>query len=736
MKKILYILLFLNLSLSLAQEDARIKSIKNKLEILSTTTPELTENVKTEINVNNITLSNFLLAVSSVHNININVSTPLNQISITNNFTNVTVIDLLVFLCKEYKLTIDFTGNILSVKKFTKTLKKPDKRTIPIVYNPKNNFISIDAKNDTLYVVFKKIMEKTGKSLVFSPELANKTITAFIQQTPFDSAMDKLAFSNNLHLEQSNDGFFVFKNNLQSNSLNANNNLNRLVRPLKRKQSSFYFNIIDLEEQLIEVNFSNTPIADIINEIGAALNINIFTATPLELAGNATFRTANISFENLLIKLFESDKINDINAENTRIRQATNQSTLNNINSISQPSDGLNFSFKKEQNVYYFGLEKQLSVRAAEIIYLKHRSVELLSDPHINNSSINNFNNGINRNFRTDDFRTNNNLNTQFQNHNQNAITSRSQISNFNSQNQNTKTETKDLLTIIPEELKDGLDFTTDYELNSFYVTGPSAKIQRFKAFLKQIDKSVPVVLIEVMIIEVNRNTTTDTGIEWGIGESPMATQGGLFPNTDITLSSKTINKIIGGFGDFAGFNLGKVIPNFFAKIKLMESNGNFKILSTPKLATLNGHRATFSNGQTSYYTVTNRSIIGSDNPITNEIVNYLPIEAELGLTIKPSVTGKGDILLDINVIQSNFGTRIDANAPPDINSRTFSSIIRLHDQDIAILGGLEENSKNDSGSGVPFLARIPVIKYLFSRRTRTAKKSKLTVLIKPTIVY
>lgn len=730
MKKTLFILLLLSVSFSFAQkEEQRIQNIKNKLEILSTETIGLTENVKTEINVNNITLSNFLLAVSDVHKVNINVAPELNQISIANNFTNVTVADLLVFLCKEYNLTIDFTGNILSVKKYIKDIEKPEERIIPISYNPNSDLISIDAKGDKLYDVFKRIMDETGKNLVFTPGLENKALTVYIQQTPFGSAMDKLAFANNLYVEQSKDGFFVFEDNLQpSVSTNPNNTNQPRQRPIRRRNSNFFFKVKNLETQLLEVDFVNTPIADIINDIGTALNINIFTAAPLDEAGTATFKAKNISFDELLIKIFESQGTSNINSNNRNSQQG--QNTTQNGLSTGQSNTTV-FTFKKEKNIYYFGTEKQLSVRTVEIIYLQYRSVELLSDPSGGNSSRNNFSN----NFRTGDYRNNNGSNGQFQD--QNGINRGSQsIRNNNQSTTLQTTESKDLLSIVPEEIKAGLDFTTDYELNSFYVTGPSAKIERFKTFIKKIDKPVPVVLIEVMIIEVSRNTATDTGVEWGIGNEPTITQGAIYPETDITLGAKTINKIIGGFGDFGGFNLGKVVPNFFAKIKLMESNGDFKVLSTPKLATLNGHRATFSNGQTSYYTVTDRSIIGSDNPITNEIVNYVPIEAELGLTIKPSVSGDGHILLDINVIQSSFGARIDENAPPDINSRTFSSIIRMQDQDIAILGGLEENAKSDSGSGVPFLARIPIIKYLFSRRTRTAKKSKLSVLIKPTIVY
>ena len=102
----------------------------------------------------------------------------------------------------------------------------------------------------------------------------------------------------------------------------------------------------------------------------------------------------------------------------------------------------------------------------------------------------------------------------------------------------------------------------------------------------------------------------------------------------------------------------------------------------------------------------------------------------------KPFVSGDGQITLDIQVIQSSFGQRTAEDAPPDINSRRFSSIIRMQDKDVAILGGIEEKIKNDAGSGVPILARIPVIKWLFSKRKREDSKKKLNILVKPTVFY
>ncbi|HET8885639.1 MAG TPA: hypothetical protein VFM70_04710 [Salinimicrobium sp.] len=698
------------------QDFQRIQSIRNQLIALSVENPGLTENVKTDISVNNISLANFLLAISDVHNININVSPELNQITIANNFSNVTVADLLVFLSKEYGLEIDFTGNILSVKKYQAPPELPAEKIIPIVYFPQSDKISIDAKGDRLYDVFKKIIDETGKNLVFSPGLENKLLTAYIRETDFDAAMDKLAFSNNLYVVKTKDNFYLFESAAIPGIADQNGQQGQ--RPQRRRSSDFHFEILDVERKLLEVDFVNTPIADIVHDIGNELDIDIFTATPLDNAGTVTFNATAITFDELLRVLFES--------QSTAV--GTNTPTVQGVGT-GAATTGSGFTFKKEDNIYFFGTKDQLSVRKVEIVHLQHRSVELLTAPSGGGQMANR---NINGNFTSANYPYNNtNQFDSFSYPNRQEVNT-NQNGSFN--NFNNKAEA--LLSILPDEIKQNLDIKVDYELNSFYVNGSSEKIERFKEFISRIDKPVPVILIEVMFIEISKGATVETGVTWGIGDAPAETKGNLFPTTEMTLSATTINKILGNFNGFGSFTIGKVVPNFFATIKAMESNGNLKIKSTPKLSTLNGHQATFSNGQTSYYAVTQRNIYGTDNPQTSEITNYVPIEAQLGLTIKPIVSGDGQVTLDIFVIQSAFGTRIAPDAPPDINSREFNSIIRVADQDIVVLGGLEEQVKDDSGTGVPLLARIPIIKWLFSSRKREDSKSKLTVLIKPTIIY
>ncbi|MFD0963853.1 type II secretion system protein GspD [Pseudofulvibacter geojedonensis] len=721
MKKILLIFLLSTCFCLAQQNDSRIENIKNQLTALSVDNLGLTENVKTEISVNNITLPIFLLAVSNIHKININVSPELNNITLANNFSNVTVSDLLVFLCKEYDLNIDFTGNILSIKKHHKPVEAPLEKIIPVNYNPNSNLLSIDAKGDKLYDVFKRIMDISGKNLVFSPGLENKNLTAYIKDTPFEAAMDKLAFANNLYVEKTKDNFFLFEDN-ETTSITSNNssqNNQATTRPKRRRKSNFYFKVLDYENKILDVDFANTPIADIIHDIGNELKIDVFTATPLDDAGVATLKAKSINFDYLLNKIFEPQ------SKYSAIGKSDSQSGSGKSNSNSK-----SFTYKKENNIYFFGTANQLSVRQVEIIHLMHRSVALLDDSAIGNSSFNNNFHGGNSGFSN----SNNNYSyNQFNNINRGQ---QQQNNNSSSRNYNNGSQKNNIVGIIPDEVKNGIEFNIDTELNSIYVSGTQENIQRFKEFIHKIDKPIPLVLIEVMFIEVSKNATIETGVTWGIGDAPVTTKGGIYPTTDLTLGAQTINNIIGGFKGFGTFNLGKVVPNFFATIKAMETNGDIKIKSTPKLSTLNGHSATFSSGQQTYYTVTQRNIYGTDNPQTSEFTNYHQISAELGLTIKPYVSGNGNVTLSIDVIQSSFGNRIAVDAPPDINSRAFNSSIRAQDQDIIILGGLEEQIKRNSGTGVPFLSKIPVIKWLFSSRKREASKSKLAVLIKPTVIY
>ena len=723
-KKILLVLTFLFLVSNLIAQNVgdneqRIEALRVKLDALSGTIPGLLKTV--DINITEANLPIFINTIANTHQVNISVDQELFNQKVSYNFSKTTVKNVLLHLCKEYIYTLDNVGNILTLKRYIPQIVPvfKEEKIIPVSYVPEEDKFSIELEKDAISKVFKRITDVTGKNLVYASGLENKKLSGYIKNKSLKSALDKLAFSNDLEVVKTNDDYYLFQGlDIESDKYKPTNNVKERRKPRRYRNSNFYYQVKDTLRRIIEVDFENVDIASVIKDIGHDLKIDIFTSTPIQNIGKASIKSDNITYDWLLFKVLEDT----------------------------------NFTFKKEGNLYIFGTNDKVSLNTFEIIPLMYRSIEAMST--LTSSRNTNFSNAINSitqgsignqgfqnaGFNNGNFQNDNGF-TQSQSFGRN--TSRNSFDNSSRRNLQQRRSSSQSTTVggqvnamFPEYVSQGLDIKIDRERNSFVVSGDPQKINRLKKFIKEIDKPIPVILIEVMILEVSKSATINSGIELGIGDKPLTDQGKIFPSGDLTLGATTINKIIGGFNGFGSLNVGKVVPNFYARIQAMESNGNIKIRSTPKLATLNGHEAILSNGERSYYAITRRDIIGAQNPQTTEIKNYVPIDADLSIAIKPMVAGNDQITMSINVVQSSFnGKRVEEDAPPGMNSREFNSIIRVKNNDVVILGGLEEKLKNDSGSGVPFLSRIPIIKWFFSKKTRTDSKTKLSVLIKPTII-
>jgi type IV pilus assembly protein PilQ len=291
------------------------------------------------------------------------------------------------------------------------------------------------------------------------------------------------------------------------------------------------------------------------------------------------------------------------------------------------------------------------------------------------------------------------------------------------------------LLVVIPQQIKQHVDIKEFKELNSFLLSGSEPEIKEIEAFVGQLDKTVPMVTIEVILMDVKKSKTVETGIKLGVSDS-ISTGGTILGGLDYTFSSKDINRFIDRIGLNNVFNLGRVTPNFYASLKAIESNGNVELRQTPKLSTLNGHAANLSIGSTRYYAAQTQNVMGSLNPQTIVTQQFFPVEANLSIEIKPFVSGEEQVTLNIDVNITDFIGNVTINAPPPSSTSKFRSIIRVKNEEMIVLGGIERNEKSDEGSGVPFLSRIPVLKWLFSSRSRTTSKVVSVVFIKPTIFY
>jgi type IV pilus assembly protein PilQ len=626
-KHIFFLVFFTAVFTAPAQD--RFAVIEARLSELSKITPGL--NDKVELSVNGVTIQDFIRGIATTSNLNVSVDQNLNT-KIYNNFSNAPVTDVLMFLCRKYDLDITFIGNIMSVSQYVQPLNNTyTPKTLKIAYDKANDALSLDLSNDSLALVAKAITKISQKNVVFSPELQGKMVSGFIQSMPFNAALDKLAFSNDLKVTPTNDNFFLIEKLQVAGGPNPNNSRGGNSGSYSSSQG---LNIKSDGNKKLSIDAMNVPIADVLKAVTSELKINFFLLD--EPKGNTSLNIKNASYDEFLDYLF----------------------------------NGTEYTFKKEGEIYLIGDRNLEGIRSTKVIPLQYRAIDKVID-------------------------------------------------------------------FIPPDLKKGIDVKAFVELNSLIASGSLPRIEELKNFIRDIDRIVPVISIEVMIVDISNSHTVSTGIKAGLGDKPAITGGDLYPTLDLTLGAGAINSVIDGINGTGIVNLGKVTPNFYVRLQLMEQNGDLKISSTPLVSTMNGHEAKMGNSEVRYYVENNSNVIATQNTTTINTQVFKPLTAEFALTITPFVSGDEQITMDIAFKQSTFTAQTTgANGPYGTKSRDFKSLIRVKNQEMIMLGGLSEEVNDENSSGVPVLSRIPVIKWIFSSRNKKKSQNKLTIFIKPTVIY
>jgi type IV pilus assembly protein PilQ len=617
----------------------RFDVLDEKLNQLSKNYPGI--NDKVELSLNGANIQEYIRAIGSTNNINVNVD-PTLDIKLSNTFSKVTAKEVFLFLCKRYDLDIMFVGPIITFTKYSPPVqpiveKRITAKRLDIKYQSNADLLSYDLMNDTLGNVVKEITKQSGKNIIYSSELAGKTISGYMQNAAFNSALEKLAFANDLKVSKTPDEFYVFEKKqivINQNAPGANNvGFGSLTTPTKTSENNN--SAIKIKDGLISMDVQNIAIAEIVNVISKELGKNYFLFS--DLKGNASLKVDEAPYDEFLKLLF----------------------------------NGTDLTFKKEGTTYLFGDRNIEGLRQSKLITLKNRTIEKVLD-------------------------------------------------------------------FIPSELKKGVELKIFEDLNGIIVSGSQPRINELETFLRQIDLVVPMVHIEVIIADVRKSNSLSAGITAGLGTKSGTTSGSLLPDFNMSLNSQSINNLISGINGLGIINLGAVTPNFYLSLKAMESNGILKLRSTPQIATLNGHDAKLSVGQTQYYLEVNNNLVNTSVNQQNllQTQNWKAVNADLSLSIDPQISGDEQITMTINVKQSSFTERVSNTAPPGTINRDFQSLVRVKNGEMIMLGGLEENQINNSGSGLPLISRIPVLRWIFGSRTKAKSENKLTIFIKPTVIY
>ena len=624
MNKMLFLIWWLIFSsLCCAQQDSvRMAEIRLRLDSLVAIDPDFGR--EADISVGDIPLNEMLRTVARVNGVNIVVKADNRMISC--NFNRAKIIDLLYFICDEYDMTIDIFGNIVSVRPFELPALPPLE---PVVeYFPLDTTLSYDLLNHTLPEVVKEISDQSKVNIIVPQALYSKQISGFVTKMPLSEAIEILAESNNLTVENPKKGVWNF---IQPRANDQNRSLPAQQYIRHRQFSANQFSVDSLG--FVTANIVKGNVYDLILDLCEQMKWNYFFITPVHQQTSVFVR--HVEPETLLNVMLA----------------------------------GTSYSYYIENGVYMFGnSSKEKPLISVRLLQLKYRTVEKVTE-------------------------------------------------------------------LIPQALKTGVQVQAFPDLNALIVSGDQRSIAGIENFIREIDKNVPMVTIEIMIVDVSQSVIKEVGLTAGIGGEKVVRNGMLAPGINMNLGAATINRLINSLNGWGSINLGKVPADFYANLKLLEENGNIELRSTPKLSTLNGHEATLKSGETKYYKEVQNNIIGTQNPIQSESFIWKSVEANLSLKITPFISEDQTITLDVEIEQTEFTAREDKDAPPGTATRKFKSIVRVKNEDMVLLGGIERNSREKSSQGLPFIARVPVLKWIFGTTKDNKSVQKLNVFIKSTVI-
>jgi general secretion pathway protein D len=302
-----------------------------------------------------------------------------------------------------------------------------------------------------------------------------------------------------------------------------------------------------------------------------------------------------------------------------------------------------------------------------------------------------------------------------------------------------------------PAATSSGSSIQADAQTNSLIITAPDNIYNTLRAVIDKLDARRAQVFVEALIVEVTTDKAAEFGIQW---QSPLGSSGNNNAVIAGTNFGKDGNNIIGLSAAAAsgallapgtGFNLGLLqrltiggqeVTGLTALARMLESDANANILSTPNLLTLDNEEAKIIIGKNVPFIT--GSYAQSTGTATGAAVNpFQTIERkDVGLTlkVKPQVAEGGTVKMQIYQEASSIQDTTNV-AGVITNKRSIESTVLVDDGQIIVLGGLIQDDVRDGLDKVPGLGDIPFLGSLFKYETRKHVKTNLMVFLRPRVL-
>ncbi|MBT3308391.1 MAG: pilus (MSHA type) biogenesis protein MshL [Gammaproteobacteria bacterium] len=267
-------------------------------------------------------------------------------------------------------------------------------------------------------------------------------------------------------------------------------------------------------------------------------------------------------------------------------------------------------------------------------------------------------------------------------------------------------------------------------------------------------------VLLEAKILEVELNDGSQSGINWSTmfepktGSSIVAGQSG---SSGSVLDSGLVNTSTAAVGKFAQvaldtaafggvFGLAFNFNDFTAMIELLKTQGAVRVLSSPRVSTINNQKAVIKVGTDEFYvTDIGTTTTTGTTATTSQDVELTPFFSGISLDVTPQINQTGEVVLHVHpsVVEVVDGSK---NLPTGNNTTTSvplakssvresDSIVIAQDGQVVVIGGLMKSRQKQDDASTPGASDLPVAGNLFKHQRSAVKKLELVILLKPTVI-
>ncbi len=275
------------------------------------------------------------------------------------------------------------------------------------------------------------------------------------------------------------------------------------------------------------------------------------------------------------------------------------------------------------------------------------------------------------------------------------------------------------------------ITITPDKASNSLVIMASPNDYNNLIQVIKKLDRRSKQVFVQVLIAEVSMDKSREIGLQTGV-------IGGAALNKYLAVAGiyDPLGTLSSVLGSLSGSSAASLLSNFEARpanvaavLKALDKNGLLNILSTPNILTSDNKEAEINVGE-------NVPFQGSSTVTTGfQTTSVERKDIGINLKIKPQISEGDYIRMDINqeisAVKDSKGQAIDLVT----TKRSAKTSIVVKDKETVVIGGLIQDTENETITKVPFLGDIPGLGWLFKTKTKTRQKTNLMIMLTPHIV-